>query len=153
NMQTVIGGQPLSASGTIEHPGPAAVIRLDFAGQALPINKTLLDALPADVREVVDQFDPSGTVRGNLTLRRWPPERPGIDSRGKVLIDAVLDLNERCGMVWTGLPYPVNNLTGRLKIHPNLWQFENMRGGNGQAEITGSGRVEKVGPRTNDLKV
>jgi hypothetical protein len=153
NMQTVIGEQPLSASGTIDHPGLGAVVRLDFAGRALPINTTLLDALPTNVREVIDEFGPTGTVRGNLTLRRWPAEQPAQDPRGKVLIDAVLDLNERCGMVWSGLPYPVNNLTGRLTIHPNLWKFDNMRGDNGQAEITGSGRVEKVGPGKDDLKV
>ena len=89
---------------------------------------------------------PTGTVGGTAHApTRTPPEAPGDDPRGKVAIDADLDLNERCGITWVGLPYPVNNLTGRLEIHPDLWEFKNMRGGNGQAVITGSGRVEKVG--------
>jgi hypothetical protein len=145
NVQTLVGGQPLSASGTIDHPGPRAIVRLDFQGTALPIDKALFDAMPADVRKVVDEFKPTGTVRGTATLRRTPPDSPDADPRGKVELDAYLDLNERCGIKWKGMPYPVNNLTGRLEIHPDLWEFKNMRGDNGQAVITGSGRVQKVG--------
>ncbi len=155
NLQTLVGGQPLLASGTVNAPGPRAVVVLDFEGKALPIDETLLKAMPPEVRAVVQQFHPTGAVGGTLKLRRWPPEAPGDDPRGKVAIDAALDLNERCGITWDGLPYPVNNLTGRLEIHPDLWVFKDMRGGNGQAEITGSGRVEKVGGTAAkpDLKV
>jgi len=144
-LQTLVGGQPLFASGTVDRPGPRAAVRLDFRGRALPVDEALMRALPAEVRKVVDQFRPTGTVRGTATLRRVPDEGPAADPLGKISLDAVLDLNERCGVVWEGLPYPVNNLTGRLKIHPDVWEFENMRGVNGQAEITGGGRVEKVG--------
>lgn len=144
DLKTLVGGQPLTARGTIDHPGPGAVVKLDFNGQALPIDNALLDALPDDVRAVVVQFQPTGTVGGNLALRRTPPRAPGDDPRGKVEIDAYLDLNERCSITWAGLPYPVNNLTGRLELHPDVWEFKNMRGSNGTAEITGSGRVEKL---------
>ena len=154
-LQTLVGGQPLTAVGTIDHPGPDAVVTLTLEGKALPIDEALLTAMPPEVREVVKQFRPTGAVAGKLTLHRWPPEPPDVDPRGKVTIDAYLDLNDRCGITWVGMPYPVNNLTGRLEIHPDLWEFKNMRGGNGQAEITGSGRVEKVGgtPEKPDLKV
>jgi hypothetical protein len=144
-LQTLVGGQPLSARGTIDHPGPGAVAALEFAGKAVPIDEALLAAMSPEVREVVEQFKPTGTVGGTATVRRRPPSRPGDDPRGEVAFDASLDLNERCGITWAGLPYPVNNLTGRLEIHPDLWEFKEMRGGNGQAVITGSGRVEKVG--------
>jgi hypothetical protein len=149
-LRTVIGGRPLLAGGTIDDPGPGAVVKLTFAGQALPIDKTLLDALPADVRQVVDQFQPTGTVRGKAEVTRLPPEKPGDDPRGRVRVNAVLDLNERCGIKWEGLPYPVNNLTGRLEIHPDLWEFKDMRGVNGQAVITGTGKVEKLPGKAPD---
>lgn len=145
NLNTLsVGGQLLQASGTIDHPGPRAAVSLTFEGQALPIDKKLFDALPPDVTKVVSQFSPSGTARGKVQVRRIPPEKPGDDPKGKVTVDAFLDLNERCGIKWAGLPYPVNNLTGRLEIHPDLWVFKNMRGVNGQAVITGDGRVQKV---------
>jgi hypothetical protein len=148
-----VGGQPLSAKGVILHPGPDADVHLDFEGQALPINKLLLDALPKDVLKAVKDFNPTGTVKGALTLRRTPPERPGDDPIGKVAVDAVLDLNERCGITWVGLPYPVSNLTGRLEIHPDRWLFQNMKGFNGQAEISGSGQVKKLPGSDDQLKV
>ena len=144
-VQTIIGGKPLTARGTVDHPGPDAVARFEFAGDALPIDKPLFDALPPDVRRVLDDFRPTGTVRGTLSLVRTPPKAPGDDPRGVVKIDAYLDLNDRCGIVWKDLPYPINNLTGRLEIHPDLWIFQNMRGVNGQAVMTGSGQVRKVG--------
>jgi hypothetical protein len=154
-LSTLIGGRPVSVTGSIDHPGPNAVVALAFKGEALPIDKKLLEAMPPEVREVIDDFNPSGTVRGHLSLRRTPSEKPGADPRGKIAIDAVLDLNERCGIRWVGMPYPINNLTGRLEIHPDRWKFGcgqdtegrpiPMRGENGQAVITGQGVVEKVG--------
>lgn len=154
-MQTLVGGRPLTARGTIDHPGPGAVVRLEFAGEALPVDRTLFDALPPEVRDVVDDFRPTGTVRGTLGLVRHPLPGPDADPRGDVKIDAYLDLNDRCGIVWKDLPYPVNNLTGRLEIHPDLWVFKGMRGVNGQAEITGSGQVRRVGgtPEKPELAV
>ncbi|MGE3819206.1 MAG: AsmA-like C-terminal region-containing protein, partial [Isosphaeraceae bacterium] len=143
-LHTLIGGKPLSATGTIDHPGPDAVVALTFVGQSLPVDKTLMDALPPDVRKVVEEFNPTGTARGRILLHRTPPRAPGDDPIGKVEVHAYLDLNERCAITWVGLPYPVNNLTGRLELHPDVWEFKNMRGTNALAVVTGSGRVEKV---------
>lgn len=155
NMQTLVGGHPLTVRGTVDHPGPDAVARLEFAGQSLPVDKALFDALPPEVRAVVNDFSPTGSVSGTLSLLRTPPKTPDDDPHGVVKIDAYLDLNERCGITWKDLPYPINNLTGRLEIHPDLWVFKNMRGVNGQAVITGSGKVQKVGgtPQKPDLVV
>lgn len=156
-LHTLVGGRPLSATGVIDRPGPDAVVALTFAGQALPVDQALLDALPPDVRKVVSGFNPRGSVRGTVGLRRSPPAKPGDDPIGRVSIDAFLDLNEGCGITWVGMPYPVNNLTGRLIFHPDVWEFQNVRGVNGQAVITGSGKVVKLpgpGERLNvDLRL
>ena len=151
NLQTVVGGKPLKAHGTIDHPGDEGHVELDFEGEALPIDKTLFDALPVDIRNVVLDFQPTGTVGGRAHVSRTPRVRPDDPPEGIVKIDAVLDLSERCTMKWKDLPYPVTNLTGRLELHPDLWKFENMRGKNGQAVITGSGQVKQVAPK--QLKV
>lgn len=139
-----IGGKPASARGTITNPGPNAVVELDFQAESLPIDKRLLDAMPPDVRKVVEQFQPTGSVRGTVHLKRTPPG-PDDPPIGRVALDAVLDLNERCAMRWNGLPYPVTNLTGRLELHPDNWVFSNMRGWNGLASITGKGSVHRIG--------
>ena len=70
-------------------PARAPWSTLDFNGKALPIDKTLLDAMPPEVREVVNQFRPTGAVGGDLTRpTAGPPSRPATTPRGKVVIDA-----------------------------------------------------------------
>jgi hypothetical protein len=146
DLRTLVGGKPLSARGKIINPGDFAHVILDFEGEALPVDETLFRALPPDICKVVNEFQPTGSVSGSAHLDRMPPARPGDPPEGIVKIDAKLELNERCTMKWVGLPYPVSNLTGRLELHPDRWVFEDMRGSNGQAIITGSGQVEQVGP-------
>ena len=142
---TPSGGKPLLANGTILNPGPRGIVTLNFESGGLPINKALYDAVPPDVRGFFNDFRPTGIVKGTLTLHRAPPENPADDpKKGKVAIDAELDLGERCGITWVGMPYPIDDLTGHLEIHPNVWIFKNMRGHNGLAVITGSGSVEKL---------
>ncbi len=143
DLRTVVGNKPLEVTGTINNPGDFAHVILEFEGGSLPIDKTLFDALPPPIRKVVDDFRPSGTVSGRARVERTrfdPTEPP----EGKVSIDAWLDLNGDCSMKWVGMPYPVSNLTGRLELHPDLWTFEDMRGSNGQAIISGSGSVKKL---------
>ena len=139
------GGRPLLANGTIHNPGPRGVVTLNFESGGLPINKALYDAVPPDVRDFFNDFRPTGTAKGTLTLRRTPPKELTDDpKKGIVKIDAEIDLAERCGITWVGMPYPINDLTGHLEIHPDYWIFKNMRGHNGLAVITGSGRVDKL---------
>ena len=77
------------------------------------------------MRKVVNQFKPSGTVRGHAAVSRVPMAgRP----EGRIAIDAEIDLSERCEITWEKLPYPIRNLTGRLELHPDHWVFRNMRG-------------------------
>ena len=144
DLKTLIGGKPAGARGTIDQPGPGAIARLKFWAESLPIDETLLKAMPADVRKVVDDFSPTGSVRGTADMLRTPPG-PGDPPQGKVRIDALIDLNEGCAITWKDLPYPISDLTGRLELHPNSWEFTNMRGRNGLATIKGRGKVDKVG--------
>lgn len=145
DVHTTVGNKPLVVNGTVEDPGPDAVARLKFAVDALPVDDPLfLKALPPDVRKVVADFRPTGTVRGRAELVRRPdPARR--DPMGKVRFDAWVDLNPGCSATWAGLKYPVRDLTGHLEIHPDLWTFAGMKGWNGQARIEVDGQVQKVG--------
>ena len=145
DVRTAVGNRPLVVNGTVDDPGPDATARLTFVVDALPVDDPLfLQALPPDVRKVVADFRPTGTVRGRAELVRTPdPARR--DPMGKVRFDAWVDLNPGCSATWTGLKYPVRDLTGRLEIHPDLWTFTGMKGWNGQARIEVDGQVRKVG--------
>jgi AsmA-like C-terminal region len=151
-LNAMVGNGALVVEGDVDNPGPDAVARLDFLVESLPVDETLFRALPPDVRQVVNDFKPSGTVQGRAKLFREPPLNPGEDPRGRVKFDAVVNLIPgRCSITWKELKYPVRNLTGTLEIHPNLWTFSRMHGNNGQAVITADGRVEQV--RRNQFKV
>jgi len=147
DLRGLIGERPAHLNGTIDNPGPDALVKLGIQADSVPIDAAFLAALPPDVRKVVDQFHPAGSVKGKVRILRWPMVGPMAKPEGHLVIDADLDLNPRCEITWAGLPYPIRNLTGRLDLHPDLWEFKNMRGGNGQAIIEGNGRVQKlVGP-------
>jgi hypothetical protein len=150
DLYTLVGAKPLRAWGTIDNPGDLAHVMLDFRGEALPIDETLLNALPPDICKVVREFQPAGSVRGHAHVDRTPPLRPGDDPAGIVKFDAEVDINEG-SMRWVGLPYPVSNLTGHLELHPDNWVFKDMQGYNGQALIMGSGKVAQIAP--NQLQV
>jgi hypothetical protein len=139
------GGDLLTAKGTIRDPGPRSIVDLEFRSEAMPINKTFMDALPKDVLPVVQQFNPAGSVRGSASLHRTPPPENG--GRETIEIAAKLDLNEGCSMRWDGLPYPIIDLTGHLEIFPRKWIFRDMKGRNGTAQIEAEGHVDEVAPK------
>ncbi len=144
DLHGLVGERPARLTGTIDNAGPDALVRLDIQAESVPVDAAFLNALPPNVRKVVDQFHPAGSVKGKVSILRKPMVGPLAKPEGLLFIDADLDLNPRCEITWAGLPYPIRNLTGRLELHPDLWEFKNMRGGNGQATIEGNGRVEKL---------
>jgi hypothetical protein len=154
DLETVVhGGDLVTAKGTIENPGPLSTVRLVFRSDGFPINEEFMNALPADMLPVVQQFNPKGSVSGQVELVRTPPPRPG--AKDNVAIFAKLDLNEGCEMCWNGLRYPIVDLTGHLDISPHHWEFQGMRGRNGTAVIEAAGVVDEVAPKRQriDLKL
>jgi hypothetical protein len=147
DLQTLVGGQPLRLAGTIQNPGVDAVVLLDIDAESLPIDDVLKQAMPADVRKVVDQFRPRGVVKAHARVDRKPETGPHARPEGRLSIDAEIDLRQECEITWDGLPYTVRNLRGRLEVHPDRWVFKNMRGKSGQAIISASGSVQKLGRR------
>ncbi|MDG3006045.1 AsmA family protein [Paludisphaera mucosa] len=155
-----IGDKPAKLHGTVDDPGPDAIVDLTVEAEAMPIDATFMEALPPDVRRWVDRFKPKGSVQAEARIFRQPLVGPPLlgpdgrpvsvaqrerDAQGRLAIDARLDLDpRRCEITWEGLPLPVRNLSGRLELHPDLWIFKNLQGRNGQAVLDGSGRVEKL---------
>ncbi len=143
-LQSFISGQPIRLRGMIKEPGENAVVKLDIQADSVPIDDTLKNAMPPDVRKVVNQFDPRGLVKAHATVSRRPLPDDPAHPEGQIAIDAEIDLNERCEITWDRLPYPVRNLKGRLEVHPGRWVFKNMVGNNGRAKIFANGSVEQL---------
>jgi hypothetical protein len=149
--RTLASGQWLNAEGTIERPGPDAVVKLDFRTEGFPVDETLLRALPPEFKTVVSEFQPTGSVRGVVHLTRRPPKAPG--AKDDVAIHCELDLNANCSMRWAGLPYLVRDVTGHLDLKPDRWTFTNMKGRNGPAVLAADGEVVHIGPTPADVAV
>ena len=145
NLLTVdlksLSGRPLRLAGKIRNPGPDALVQLDIKAESLAIDDAIKNAMPPDVRKVVNEFNASGLVNVHATVSRRPESGPRARPEGDIKIDAEIDLTERCEITWVGLPYPVRNLKGRLEIHPDKWTFKNVTGSNGEARIWASGSV------------
>ena len=146
-LRTILGNRPAAITGTIRNPGPKAEVDLVFEAENLAIDETLLNAFPPDTRRVVDAFQPTGEVKAKAVITRKPSTKPNEPAMGQVEVHTTIDLIDRCSIRWSGLPYPVHNMKGRLQLHPDYWVFENISGTNGTARITGRGKVERIGPR------
>ena len=68
--------------GLIQNPGLDAVVQLDIQAESVPINETFRKALPSEVRKVIDQFQPSGSVSAHASVRRKPMVGPDPRARG-----------------------------------------------------------------------
>lgn len=149
-----IGDRPARLHGTVDDPGPDAVVDLKMDAESLPIDAAFLDALQPEVRRWVDRFKPSGAGQVQARILRRPLAGPSmppgsklgrLKPEGMLAVHATAELDpDHSEITWEGLPFPVRRLGGRLELHPDHWVFENMTGRNGQAVITGSGRVERL---------
>jgi hypothetical protein len=152
DVQGPIGDRPARLHGTVDDPGPDAVVDLRADAESLPIDAAFHDALPPDVRRWVDMFKPAGAAEAHARIIRrplaGPPPPPGweigkLKPEGLLAVHATADLDpEHCEITWEGMPFPVRRLGGRLELHPDHWIFRNMTGRNGKAVVTGSGRVD-----------
>ena len=82
NLETLVGGQPLHLKGTIQNPGVDAVVKLDIQADSIPIDDVLKNAMPPDVRKVVDQYNPKGVVKAHAKVFRKPMPGPSARPEG-----------------------------------------------------------------------
>ena len=76
DLHGLIGERPAVLKGTIDDPGPDARVKLTIEAESIPIDPTFMAALPSDVRAVVDQFHPSGSVKASVSVVRKPMVGP-----------------------------------------------------------------------------
>ena len=126
-LHGLIGERPAVMKGTIDNPGPDAIVRLQIHAESVPIDDAFLAALRPrpEILKVVNDFHPSGSIKADVRVTRKPLwSGRWSRKRADLVIDADLDLNPRCEITWVGLPYTVRNLTGRLELHPDLWDIQ-----------------------------
>lgn len=105
-------------------------VRLD-AGR-IPIDSRLIDAVPETYRDIVLSLHPGGFLNAGVQLSRGADDQ--LDWRADLTLD-------ECSMKYDLFPFPVTELTGRIVCENGEWDFSNLHGSGGIAELTGSGEA------------
>ena len=111
----------------------------------MPIDAAFMAALPPDVRKVVDQFHPSGSVKAAVRVFRRPLVGPRAKPEGHLVIDADArpqpPVRDHLGR--PALPDPQPDRPARAPPRP-LGSSRTCAGGTARTMITGNGRVQKL---------
>jgi len=127
------GQQPVKLEGRIERPlaGPSGWIVI--AGDDIPIDDKLIEALPERSRAVVRSLDPRGSCNVWARIGRDQPTDP-------LRQNVVIGLN-RCMARYDRFPYSLANVRGTLEMVDGQWAFNNLEATNSTGRIRCSGAL------------
>jgi hypothetical protein len=149
------GGRPVSVRGTVRGPREARSVRVDVRGQGLVLDDKIMRALQrAHPRshKVAQQFLPERCRGGGL--RTHPMGKADFHAAircqaGEKRFQNIFTLTFRDTAVRYDLfPYPLEDVTGVLVIHPDHWECHDFRGTHAGGEIRVDGRSHGLPPGT-----
>lgn len=111
-------------------------VNLKVAGQDVPLDDDLLEALPERDRQVLRTFHLTGLadIEGTVTA--------GPDTQGRLEYD--LDIRLRgARMVYEPFPFQAEQLTGRLRLAKGICRIDSLVGYNSGARIEARGWIEQ----------
>lgn len=133
DVRFLAGAQTVRCTCDVMQPGPSFTGSVDLeANEPLLIDDRLLAALEPKWHRVVQSFHPRGNI--NFSARFWR-ERPEDFVHRRVHID-LADL----AVQYDKFFYPIDRVSGALKLEDSQWTFENLAGHNDSAQIAGSGK-------------
>ncbi|HAU36304.1 MAG TPA: hypothetical protein DCX07_01120 [Phycisphaerales bacterium] len=106
----------------------------------------LRDALPKEYRDTWDLVNPTG--RANVHVR---VVKKDADSPEQATVTLVLD--GRAGCRYADFPYPVENVSGEIRITDRTVDFESVRGGRGTMKCRLDGQIVDAGLATQDTRL
>jgi hypothetical protein len=133
-MTAIGGNQPITIRAEVRNPFSGPTFWFDVKGDSFSIDENLFRALPKepkDVQTIVRSLNPGGSFNFYFQATREVPGQPSHHH-------LVLDLN-RCSIRYQKFPYPISNITGKLVMFDDQWNFFKLEGFNNSACITGEG--------------
>ena len=144
------GRRPFTARGEFRNPGPHLTSDINIQVDAAPIDEHLLHALTTPrllpARTALENLRLTGLVDVNArVVKRGVPGEPP-----RVALDARLHDG---AANFVHFPYPITRISGRLTHNPlaadpalhRIWQFTELQGRHGPAQISGSGGLAAQG--------
>lgn len=133
-LQGVHGQSPITITSVVTNPGPAYGLEATIRGRAIPVDADLRGALTGPQREAFDQYDPSGTMDLDVSIKRDPaagaPLRTEVEAR-----------LAGCTVKYRGFPYLLTDVAGQVHITAERAEIRQVRGRHGPAEVEIRGEI------------
>lgn len=142
-MRGMAGDREVTLEGTITDPGPDATVVLDIRASEIPLDETFVKACRPEIQTVLRQLQLTGIMDGQVRLTK-APRQPMVPR-----IEAVL----RGGSLnYSVFPYRVVGVSGRLTALGSFWQFKDITGKHGPAQLSAEGTFAKL-PQKSELNL
>jgi hypothetical protein len=126
-------GTPVALRGTWRGLGAAAEASFDLQASDVPLNETMLKALPPTFEKLARSFNASG--RGDIKGRiRLVPGSPVYHNEFHVQF-------HDCSVTWDYFPYPLQEVSGILDIYPHSCEFREFKGTRDGGVVTCKGKL------------
>lgn len=123
-------GRPIRINGHFLNPGPESIGWLEFSvDEPLPLDETLVAALPEASQRVVRSLDPHGMVTVWGRFERSSVE-PLVEQ--KQLEIGLID----CAILYDRFRYPLYGIRGTLAMNNDHWSFRDLEGHNDSGWVT-----------------
>jgi len=139
------GNRPVTATGFVQHPGPASRIAIAVEIEQVPIDAALLSAAPDGVKTVLEQLDLQGKANAQLNLSRAPlPDQP-------IHLDFLATMDHG-SLQYQDFPYRVSDLAGRVFYSSQTGKasFDELEGTHGNTRLFANGSYARF---ANDGKL
>jgi hypothetical protein len=137
------GNRPAKMIGRIVNPGPDADADFEFQVQQLPVDEMLLAA--ASAQAPLHKTLTALNLRGLMDVHSWFHHGPGQGEK----LDWRMDGRLADGSLEYNLfPYRIADLSGRFRFDSKkgVWNFDELRGRHGPAQLSGVGSFVKTSP-------
>jgi hypothetical protein len=143
-LQLAGGGRPIVCQADIQQPGPLFHGTVEVYSEGpIAIDEKLLLAMDAPMQRIVRAFRPRGQASFVARIERAASQAP---------IQRQLEIRlEDCSIEHERFAYPIDLVTGRLRLENNAWHFLDLAGRNDSAVITGHGAWTPGGPAGGQL--
>ena len=127
------GGHPVQVTGALSFDQPGATGHVEVRGDGMRIDDALLAAMPPRSADIVRTLRAAGTFDFVFRHER-SPTLPGGHANSLGIRLA------QCSMAYAGFPYPLTNVSGRIRMDRGTWTFQDLVGMNdtGMVRCTGS---------------
>jgi hypothetical protein len=140
------GARPVYIRGQVDGDGYKPAVTIDISGADIPLDEKLLAALPAPYQARARSFHATGRCDFVASIRRARGHSEYANRYHIYFHHAALRFDE--------FPYPLEDVTGRLEIGPDHWEFREFRGSHkgGEFRVQGSSQPTPAGDRL-DIEV